>query len=69
MCACRALADSPAVKVSVKSGNNMYAPLLFVLRAILKDPEFKCKLASSKTMVPEVFDKHLLVSHITGTWQ
>eukprot|EP01052_Picozoa_sp_SAG31_P003408 SAG31_NODE_131_length_23419_cov_38.760087_3_plen_157_part_00 len=63
------LVDSPAVKVSVKSGNNMYAPLLFVLRKILKDPEFKCKLASSKTQVPDSFDKHKLIEHITSTWQ
>eukprot|EP01050_Picozoa_sp_SAG11_P017520 SAG11_NODE_2536_length_3245_cov_3.417673_3_plen_241_part_00 len=64
-----ALYGSPAVKVSCKSGNNMFAPLTFLLRQITADPSLKCKLASSKTQVPEAYDHHVMCEHITSTWQ
>jgi small GTP-binding protein len=64
-----ALADTPALKVSCKSGSNFFAPVTYLLRKISGVDELKCKQASSKTIIPDSFDVHTLVEHIASTWQ
>jgi hypothetical protein len=64
------MVDTPCLKVSCKSGSNVYTPVNYILSLTAHDPEIKCKKDGGKAVItPEMLEWHGLCEHISTTFE